>query len=154
MKKLWIIPLVMTCLFVKSYQLQAQTITSFYGTSTTFVPNVYSDLTGYEAQIWTNQNIGGTTTITYCNPIITRGYDNINFACIYGDQGASTAAGTVTIYGKVGTSMDWATIASIAIAGTGTGYIPIAEPWTLMRAGISGTGTIINLDADVYTKKR
>ena len=152
MKKLWFIPLLILCL---SASLQAQTITSFYGTTTTFVPNLYSDLQGYHAAIWTNQTMPRSTVEQYSQPMLIRGYDNINIAAIFGDDGGTTAVGTVTAYGKLGTSMGWVTIGTLSAIGTSTDYLPVGnDKWTLIRLGMTGTGTIINCDMEVYTKKR
>lgn len=152
MKKLW---LVSVLIIFFPLLLHAQTITSFYATSTVFVPNMYSDLHGYHAAIWTNQTMPGSPTEQYSQPMITRGYDNVNIAASFGDVGATTAVGTVTVYGKLGTTMNWITIGRLSAIGTSTDYMPIgSDKWTLIRLGMTGTGTIINCDMEAFSKRR
>lgn len=149
MKKLLLIPLFV---FGIVSSLAAQTITSFYGTSTAFVPNLYNEIQGYTLT-WQDRVMPGTDVETYSDAFVTRGYDKINFSFNYGDTGTNTAIGTATIYGKVGGIGNWISIVNISVSGTGTDYVPISEGWTNMRIGLLGTGTI-DVDADVFTKKR
>jgi hypothetical protein len=146
MKKLWLIPLVVLGIYLP---VQAQTITSFYGTATAFVPNIYSDLTGYTFQ-WTGNNIGSDVE-TYCNPFIVRGFDKKCFQINYG--GTDTCTGTVTFYGKSGSLSNWGTIYAKSITATGTAFIDIVENTTLMRIGATGSMTV-GVEGDIYTKKR
>ncbi len=149
MKKLWLIPLFAFGLGLSP--LYGQTITSFYGTSTSFIPNLYTDLHGYTLQ-WTGINLGGTETESYSSAFVTRGYDKITITA-YG--GSDTDVGTITLYGKVGSlSSNWIDIVSLPIGSTTTSYTPVAEGWTIMRIGKSGTGTSCSVEMDVLTKKK
>lgn len=146
MKKLLLIPL---AIFLFSSISQAQTITSFYGTSTTFVPNLYSDIQGYTFQ-WTGNTIG-TETETFCNSFIVRGFDNKCFQLNYG--GTDDCTGTITFYGKSGSLSNWGSIYAKSVTATGTAFIEVVENTTLMRIGVTGTMTY-GIEGDIYTKKR